>query len=146
MAPLLRSGLAALAGIVVGSAVNMAIVVGGAAILPPPEGVDASSAESLRAGIHLFGPEHLLSPFLAHAVGTFTGAFAAGILESPRGRRAHRFVGGFFLAGGIAAAAMIPAPAWFTATDLVLAYVPTAMLGARLASRLGTTGSTRPRA
>lgn len=124
----------------------MAIVVGGAAVFPPPEGVDASSAEGLRAGIHLLGPEHFVSPFLAHAVGTFVGALAAGMLESPRGRRAHLFVGGFFLAGGIAAAAMIPAPAWFIAADLVLAYVPTAVLGARLASRLGTTGSTRPRA
>lgn len=122
----------------------MAIVVGGAAVFPPPEGVDASSAEGLRAGIHLLGPEHFVSPFLAHAVGTFVGALAAGMLESPRGRRAHRFVGGFFLAGGIAAAAMIPAPAWFIATDLVLAYVPTAMLGGRLASRLGTTASPRP--
>ena len=41
-----------------------------------------------------------------------------------------------FLAGGIAAARMIPAPAWFVVLDLAAAYVPMAFLGALLGRRL----------
>jgi hypothetical protein len=41
-------------------------------------------------------------------------------------------VGGFFLVGGIAASAMIPAPTWFKALDVVLAYLPMAWLGGRI--------------
>lgn len=37
-------------------------------------------------------------------------------------------IGGGFLAGGVAAAFMIPAPAWFIALDLLLAYLPMAWL------------------
>ena len=38
-------------------------------------------------------------------------------------------VGVFFLCGGIMAARMIPAPAWFVVADLALAYFPFAWLG-----------------
>jgi hypothetical protein len=40
-----------------------------------------------------------------------------------------------FLAGGIAASVMIPAPAWFKALDLTIAYLPMAWLATRLAGR-----------
>ena len=41
-------------------------------------------------------------------------------------------IGFFFLLGGIAAAWMIPAPVWFEAADILLAYIPMALIGARL--------------
>jgi hypothetical protein len=52
----------------------------------------------------------------------------------------HRFaiamaLGCVFLLGGIGAAVSIPAPAWFIALDLLLAYLPMAWLGWRVASR-----------
>lgn len=37
-------------------------------------------------------------------------------------------IGCIFLAGGISASFMIPAPAWFIAADLLLAYLPMAWL------------------
>jgi hypothetical protein len=51
-------------------------------------------------------------------------------------------VGGLFLLGGIANVAMLPAPAWFSAVDLLFAYLPTAWLGQALAARarLGRSG------
>ena len=44
-------------------------------------------------------------------------------------------VGVFFLCGGIMAARMIPAPTWFIAADLLLAYIPFAGFGHRLAAK-----------
>lgn len=45
-------------------------------------------------------------------------------------------VGVVFLAGGVAAAFMIPAPVWFIALDLVGAYIPMAWLGIELGRRI----------
>ena len=42
-------------------------------------------------------------------------------------------VGVVFLAGGIAATFMIPAPTWFMVLDVVVAYLPMAYLGAMIA-------------
>jgi len=53
-------------------------------------------------------------------------------------------VGALFLAGGIAASFMIPAPTWFIVLDLVGAYIPMAWLGARIGSRLLSKSGTAP--
>jgi len=58
-------------------------------------------------------------------------------------------VGALGLAGGIAAARMIPAPTWFVVLDLVVAYLPMAWLGGLLAAgggRAEPRGSGRPAA
>lgn len=105
-----RNIAAVVAGLVVGSVVNMAIVTWGPAVVPPPAGVDASTAERLAAGIHLFEPKHFLVPFLAHALGTLADALVAF---------------------------PVAAPAWFIVVDLAFAYLPMAWLatvpGRRLA-------------
>lgn len=53
MNPILRNVLAVLAGFVVGSLVNMGIVMGGGVLVPPPPGVDVTTMEGLKAGIEL---------------------------------------------------------------------------------------------
>ena len=131
-----RNVAAVVAGLVVGSAVNMAIVAAGPAIAPPPAGVDATTAEGLAAGIHLFQPRHFIAPFLAHALGTFAGAFVAFLVAGSRRAAFAWTIGVLFLAGGIAAATMISAPAWFIAVDLLLAYLPMAWLAILAARRL----------
>lgn len=124
----LRNIVAVVAGLVVGSVLNMAIVTWGPAVVPPPAGVDTGTAEGLAAGIHLFEPKHFLVPFLAHALGTLAGAFVACLVAASRRVVPAWVVGAVFLAGGIAAATMIPAPAWFIAMDLLFAYLPMAWL------------------
>lgn len=136
MPRLLRNVLAVIAGVVVGSLVNMAIVSVGPSLVPPPTGVDVTSAESLAASVHLFEPRHFATPFLAHAVGTFAGALVAWLLAASRKVRCAYAVGVVFLLGGIAASFMIPAPAWFIVLDLVVAYLPMAWLAGRLGARL----------
>lgn len=135
MPNLVRNLLAILAGVVLGGAVNMALVMAGPSLIPPPPGVDVTDPESLKSGIHLFQPRHFLMPFLAHALGTLAGAITAYLVAASHRERFAWGIGGFFLLGGVAASFMIPAPGWFIAVDLLVAYLPMAWLGTRIASR-----------
>lgn len=141
MPTLLRNVLAVIAGLVVGSVVNMALVTLGPSLIPPPAGVDVNSAEGLAKGIHLFEPRHFATPFLAHALGTFAGALVAWLAAATHPARLAWTIGVVFLCGGVAASFMIPAPAWFIALDLAGAYLPMAWLGIRLGGRLRHTAT-----
>ncbi len=132
----IRNVAAVVAGLVAGSVVNMAIVALGPMLVPPPAGVDVSTPEGLAAGIHLFETRHFLSPFLAHALGTIAGALVAWLVAGSRKDVFALMIGLIFLVGGVAAAFMIPAPAWFIAADLVLAYLPMAWLAILMGRRL----------
>ncbi|MGB5739447.1 MAG: hypothetical protein WBM54_08860, partial [Woeseia sp.] len=79
-----RNLLAFLLGLVVGSGVNMGLIVTGHSVIPLPAGADASTTESLADSMHLFGPEQFLFPFLAHALGTFAGALLAFMIAGSR--------------------------------------------------------------
>ncbi|MBK6282968.1 MAG: hypothetical protein IPF54_10180 [Draconibacterium sp.] len=119
MNPIARNILAVISGLVLGSAVNMGIIMISGSIILPPEGVDNTTMEGLKAGMHLFLPKHFLFPFLAHAIGTFAGALLAAIISVNRKMQLALVVGVFFLAGGIANILMLPSPLWFTVVDLV---------------------------
>lgn len=133
MRPFLRNILALIAGIVAGGFANMGLIMLGGAVLPPPEGVDPSDMESIRANMHLYQPMHFLFPFLAHAMGSFVGAFVAAKLAATHRMAFALGVGAFTMVGGVAAAMLIPAPMWFIVMDLTLAYLPMAWLAGRAA-------------
>jgi hypothetical protein len=133
---LLRNVLAILAGVVIGSAVNMALITLGPSLIPPPAGVDVTNAESLGKAMHLFEPRHFAMPFLAHALGTLAGALVAYLIAAKHRAAMAWVIGAVFLCGGVAASFMIPAPAWFIAVDLLAAYLPMAWLGIQIGSRL----------
>jgi hypothetical protein len=132
----LRNILAFVVGFIAGSVVNMALIVVGTRLVAPPPGVNPNDMQSLQAGMHLMGPKHFIFPFLAHALGTFAGALVAyRIAASHRAALAYG-IGGLTLVGGIVAACMLPAPTWFIAVDLVLAYLPMAFLATKVGARL----------
>lgn len=134
MHPILRNILAVLAGLVAGSLVNMALIHLGSALLPPPPGVDVNDVASINAHIGEYSVLQLLAPFVAHALGTLVGAFLTVRLAASHPMALALVIGGFFLLGGIMAVRMIPAaPLWFSALDLVMAYLPMAWWGSRLA-------------
>lgn len=132
----LRVALALVVGLVVGGSVNMAIVMLGPSLIPPPPGADMTTAEGLQAAMPLLEPKHFVMPFLAHALGTWVGALVGSLLVVSKRAVVAYAVGGVFLCGGIAASFMIPAPAWFEVLDLAVAYVPMAWFGLSLANRL----------
>lgn len=135
MKTLFRNILAVVLGVFIGGGVNMGLILLGGALIPPPQGVDPNDMESLKTSMHLFEAKHFLFPFLAHALGTLAGALSAAWIAVTYRRTCALLIGLVFLAGGIAAAVMLPAPAWFIATDLVLAYLPMAWLGFWLVTR-----------
>lgn len=140
MPKVLRNVLAILAGLVIGGAVNGGLIALSPSLIPPPAGVDVSSAESLSKAMHLFEPRHFVMPFLAHALGTLAGAIAAYLIAASHKITFAYVIGAVFLCGGIAACFMIPAPAWFMVLDLVVAYLPMAWLGSFIGRRV-TRGS-----
>lgn len=135
MNPILKNVLAVIAGIVVGSIVNMGLIMISGSVIPPPEGVDVTSMESLKANMHLFEAKHFIFPFLAHALGTLAGAFVAALIAATHKMKFAIAIGAFFLLGGIMNVFMLPAPTWFVVLDVAIAYLPMGWLGGKLASR-----------
>jgi hypothetical protein len=126
MNPVIKSILAIVAGWIAGSVVNMGIIMISGSIIPPPEGADVTTMEGLKASMHLFQPKHFILPFLAHALGTFTGAYVAALIAPNHKMRFAWAIAALFLAGGIANAFMLASPIWFIALDLLGAYIPMA--------------------
>lgn len=134
MNPIVRNVLAVLAGAVVGSLVNVSLVAVSSSVIPPPEGVDVTNMEGLKAALPLFQPKHFIFPFLAHAMGTFVGACIAARLAANNKMRLAIGIGILFLVGGITNALTLPSPGWFIALDLLVAYIPMAWMGGKLGS------------
>ncbi|PWK52875.1 hypothetical protein [Pleionea mediterranea] len=132
---MLKNILAVVLALVLGGSVNMGLIMVSGSIIPPPEGIDPTNMESLKASMHLYEAKHFIFPFLAHALGTLVGAFIAAKVASSRKMTLAMVIGGFFMLGGITNAFLLPAPIWFIALDIVLAYLPMAWLGGKLGTK-----------
>jgi hypothetical protein len=112
----------------------MGLIIAGMNLIPPPEGVDFSVAESLAKGAHLLEPKHFIFPFLAHALGTFVAAFLLVFIlkSSSLSVKLSWVIGFLFFLGGLMMVFEIPAPLWFDLLDLSLAYFPMVFLAQRL--------------
>ncbi|PCH86772.1 MAG: hypothetical protein COB88_06815 [Flavobacteriales bacterium] len=132
MKPIVKNILAVVTGIVFGSAANMGIIMLSGSVIPPPDGVDVTNMESLKSSMHLFEPRHFIFPFLAHALGTFVGAYLAARIAIGHKMKFAVGIGVFFLIGGVTNLFMLPSPTWFTALDLLGAYLPMGWLSGKL--------------
>jgi len=132
MNPIVKNIVAVVAGIIVGGIINMGIIMLSNSVIPLPEGVDPADMQSLKDNMHLFESKHFIMPFLAHAIGTLAGAFLAARLAANNKLYMAVIIGVVFLIGGIMNVYQLPAPAWFNALDLIVAYLPMAWLGWKL--------------
>ena len=132
---IVRNILAVIVGFVIGSIVNMGVLAAGHALMPPPAGFDGTSMEGVASTIHLLQPIDFVVPFLAHALGPFAGVLAAMFVAASGRKIIAIILGVLFLAGGIAANVMIPAPMWYRVVDVVLAYIPMAWLGWKVSGK-----------
>ncbi len=132
MNPILKNILSIIAGAVIGSVVNMGIILMSSFVIPPPAGADVTTVEGLKASMHLFEPKHFIMPFLAHALGTFVGAFVAAKIAANNKMKFAMIIGILFLAGGITNVLMLPSPTWFTILDIGVAYMPMAYFAGKL--------------
>ena len=144
MKTVLRNIAAVILGFVLGSIVNLALITVSPHVIPPPPGVDVSNVASMKASMHVYQAKHFLFPFLAHAAGTFVGAVVAFVVAGSRRDLCAYVIGCLFLAGGITACFLIPAPAWFMALDLIAAYLPMAWLATRLGGRFASRTPSSP--
>ncbi len=132
---ILRNVLAVIVGILVGSVVNMALINLSSSIIPPPLGVDVTTEEGLKAGIHLFEPKHFIMPFLAHALGTLVGALLTVLIAAKNKMKLALTISMVFFIGGAMMVYSVPGPIWFAVVDLVFAYIPMGLLAAKIATK-----------
>jgi len=126
--------IAVVLGLVIGMVVNMLIIKYGSVLIPNPDGYINTNEEGMRATMHLLTPKHFIIPWLAHALGTLSGAIIAFKIA-----RIHQFymasiVSLFFLVGGTYMVIILPSPTWFNIVDLGLAYIPMAWIANKIFS------------
>jgi len=129
---MVRNIIGVIVGIVVGSLVNIGLVTLGHALVPLPVGADVTTMEGLAAAMPNFETKHFIFPFVAHAAGPLVGTFVAMLIAVSHKMKIAIGMAVFFLLGGIFANVMLPAPFWFKAVDLIFAYIPTTLIGAKL--------------
>jgi hypothetical protein len=132
----MKNLLAVIVGLVIGSAVNMALIMLNPILISLPEGADVSTMESLQSTMHLFQAQNFIFPFLAHALGTLVGAMVAAFIAESHKMKMAYVIGFAFLAGGLYSAYTLPAPVWFIVLDLFVAYLPMAWFGGKVAVKL----------
>ena len=129
---MIRNILAVIAGIVIGSVVNMGLINAGHAVVGLPPGADVSTMEGVRAAMQMFEAKHFVVPFVAHAGGTFVGALVATLIAASHKFKIAMGIGLWFLLGGIVSGIYLGSPMWYNAVDFIFAYIPMAWIGAKL--------------
>ena len=114
-------------GIIVGMIVNIGLIILGGTIFSPSENFEPMNAMNWDFKYFIF-------PFLAHSIGTLTGALIVSKLSNKSSIILPLIVGLYFLMGGIYMITILPAPMWFVLLDVVLGYIPMALLGWKLAN------------
>lgn len=130
-----RNILAFLAGFVALAVAKYVAIKLGAAVIPPPAGVDLSTMDGFKAAIPLYEVRQWLPVFFEHAVGSMAGGAVAALLAASHPMRLALGIGALHMAGGIAAALMLPFPVWVVTIDLLVMYLPMAWIGGKLGSR-----------
>ena len=124
----MRNTLALFSGGLIGMAVNMGLIITGNQLFPFDANMNPMNAMTWELRYFIF-------PFLAHAIGTLSGAYIAAKFSG----RYHMIfaigIGLFFLLGGITMVFILPAPIWFIVIDLVLAYLPMGWLGWKISNK-----------
>ena len=125
MNTILKNILVILAGGLIGMVVNMGLIITGNQFIPFDDGINPMNATMWEIKYFLF-------PFLAHAIGTLSGAFIAAKFSASYHMVFAICIGIFFLLGGISMVFIMPAPVWFIVADLSLAYIPMGWYGWKL--------------
>jgi len=121
------------AAVIVGLAVAMLLVTLAEQMVhqmyPPPAGMDMKNMELVKAYVAKLPLAPLVIVLAGWLVATFLGALIAGKIA--RHRIAAYVVGGLLFCAGIANAAMIPAPLWFSVVSFI-DYIVATLAAARL--------------
>ena len=94
MNTIIKNILAILGGGLIGMVVNMGLIITGNQLIPFADGINPMNATMWEIKYFIF-------PFLAHAIGTFSGAFIAAKFSASYHMLFAICIGVFFLSGGI---------------------------------------------
>ena len=108
--------------IIIGMIINIGLIIIGGMIFPLSENFNPMNAINWDFKYFVF-------PFLAHSIGTLSGAFVASKLSRNYHIIIPGIVGLYFLSGGIYMVTILPAPIWFICLDLIICYIPMCLLG-----------------
>ena len=108
--------------IIIGMITNIGLIIIGGMIFPLSENFNPMNAINWDFKYFIF-------PFLAHSIGTLSGAFVASKLSRNYHIIMPLIVGLYFLSGGIYMVIILPAPTWFVSLDIIASYIPMALLG-----------------
>ena len=128
MKTIIRNTSALIAGGLIGMVVNMGLIITGNKLIPFADGINPMNATMWEIKYFIF-------PFLAHAIGTLSGAFITAKFSASYHMVFAISIGIFFLLGGIAMVFILPAPVWFIGVDLFLAYIPMGWLGWKISNK-----------
>ena len=128
MKTIFKNILAILGGVVIGMVVNMGLIITGNQLIPFADGINPMNATMWEIKYFIF-------PFLAHAIGTLSGAFITAKFAASYHMIFAICIGIFFLSGGITMVFILPAPTWFVVVDLFLAYIPMGWLGWKISNK-----------
>jgi hypothetical protein len=125
MKTIIKNILVLLGGCIFGSVVNMGLIIVGNQLIPVADGMNPMDATMWEIRYFIF-------PFLAHAIGTLSGAFIVAKYTVSYHMILAICIGIFFLLGGISMVFIMPAPVWYIVADLSLAYIPMGWYGWKL--------------
>ena len=135
MNPIIKNIIAVIAGWLGGSVINMGLIRTGHHLIPI-EGIDTNDMTALAAIMPTLEYKYFIFPFLAHALGTLGGAAMAGLIAASHKMKISFSIGGLFLLGGIMVNYMLPGPTWFAVADILIAYIPMAWFGWKIANKI----------
>ncbi len=128
MNTIFKNILALIGGGLVGMVVNIGLIITGNKLVPLSENMNPMNAMNWEIKYFIF-------PFLAHAIGTLSGAFITAKFAASYHMIFAICIGIFFLSGGISMVFILPAPIWFIVIDLIFAYLPMGWLGWKISNK-----------
>ena len=100
------------------------------------EGLVPNDMDALAAMMPTLEFEYFIFPFLAHALGTLSGATIAGVIAASHKMKFSMAIGCLFLAEGITVSCMLTGPIWFIILDLLITYIPMAWIGGKIVNKM----------
>lgn len=132
---MLRTILSAIAATLVGFFVIAIFEMIGHQIVPPPEGLDPTDAESIKAHMDQISVAALLLIWLSYIAGSFVAGAISAILARENQTKAALISGVLLLLAGCLNLYLVPHPLWFS-SGTILSYIPFAFLGSKIGRRI----------
>lgn len=109
---MLRNVGAVIAGMLVGSVVNMALILVNFKLFAAPDSMSFSDEAAMVEFIGTLPPHAFILPMVAHLGQAFVGGWIAARLGTDQPMRLALFVGALSMVGGLMNMAQIPHPIW----------------------------------